>query len=91
MKLMQKKRIKHVEVTPHAQAAFNDEIQNKLTDSVWNSGGCQSWYIHPVSGKNVTLWPGFTWQFRQKTRRFDSNAYFLDGQGQESNFVEVSA
>lgn len=91
MKLMRIKHIKHVEVTAEAQAAFNEEIQNKLTDSVWNSGGCQSWYIHPASGKNVTLWPGFTWQFRQRTRHFDSKAYYLDGVGQESNFVEVSA
>lgn len=84
LKFMQKKRIKQVDVAAKAQASYNAEIQNKLQGSVWNDGGCQSWYIHPVSGKNVTLWPGFTWQFRQQTRRFDAGAYLLNGAPQST-------
>ena len=79
MKFMGKKRIRQIDVAPTAKARYNDRIQNKLQGSVWNIGGCQSWYLHPVSGKNVTLWPGFTWQFRQQTRRFDADAYLFNG------------
>ncbi|RLU03074.1 MAG: NAD(P)/FAD-dependent oxidoreductase [Ketobacter sp.] len=85
IKYMEKKRIKQIDVAPSAQAEYNDRIQNKLQGSVWNSGGCQSWYLHPVSGKNVTLWPGFTWQFRQQTRRFDAGAYLFNGAQESMN------
>ncbi len=79
LKFMDRNKVKTVEVSSAAQAEFNTNVQSKLKGSVWNSGGCNSWYIDPKSGKNVTLWPGFTWQFRQLTRQFDSNAYIIDG------------
>ncbi|MEM9058714.1 MAG: hypothetical protein AAGD86_14650, partial [Pseudomonadota bacterium] len=44
--------------------------------TVWMTGGCRSWYLHP-SGKNVTLWPGFTWQFRRRTQKFIAGDYTL--------------
>lgn len=75
MKYMKKHDLQSVEVNVEAQRRFNEKLQGKLSGSVWNDGGCQSWYLHPVSGKNVTLWPGFTWQFRNLTRHFDAEAY----------------
>lgn len=66
-----------LEVRADKQAAFNARLQDKTAQTVWNTGGCKSWYLHPESGKNVTLWPGFTWQFRRETRRFDEDAYVL--------------
>ena len=65
------------EVKAEKQAEFNATLQLKTAGTVWNTGGCKSWYLHPKSGKNVTLWPGFTWQFRRETRRFDADAYEL--------------
>lgn len=65
------------EVKADKQAEFNANLQRKTAGTVWNTGGCKSWYLHPKSGKNVTLWPGFTWQFRQQTKRFDAEAYEL--------------
>jgi cation diffusion facilitator CzcD-associated flavoprotein CzcO len=66
-----------VEVQPQAQQRFNGALQQRLQRAVWNRGGCRSWYLHP-NGKNVTLWPGFTWQFRRALRRFDAEAYVLE-------------
>ncbi|MCM3212925.1 hypothetical protein M3613_22555, partial [Bacillus licheniformis] len=46
--------------------------------AIWSTGGCKSWYLDPRTGKNTTLWPGFTWRFRQATARFsiaDYHAY----------------
>ncbi len=91
LKTMAKKRLVAVEVQQKAQDSFNAEIQSKMSGTVWSAGGCQSWYIHPVSGKNVTLWPGFTWQFRQQTRRFDSGAYRLTNNKMTQAINEVSA
>ena len=66
LKTMRKKQLIAVEVSTKAQDSFNADIQSKMSGIVWRAGGCQSWYIHPVGGKNVTLWPGFTRQFRQQ-------------------------
>jgi cyclohexanone monooxygenase len=64
------------EVRDEVQERFNARIQRQLEGTVWNSGGCQSWYID-ANGKNTTIWPGFTWPFRQQTRHFDPAAYEL--------------
>lgn len=66
-----------MEVKAEKQAEFNARLQEKTQGTVWNTGGCKSWYLHPKSGKNVTLWPGFTWQFRNETKKFDTEAYEL--------------
>ena len=63
------------EIDPEAQARWNADVQHKLARTVWNRGGCSSWYLHPVSGRNATLWPDHTWRFRRLARRFDPRAY----------------
>ena len=50
------------------QRRYNEAVQRDLSGSVWNTGGCHSWYRHP-DGKNVALWPDFTWRFRARTRK----------------------
>jgi len=44
--------------------------------TVWNTGGCQSWYL-TRSGRNTIWWPGFTFEYRLKLRRFDAANYQL--------------
>ena len=61
------------DLRPEAQAAYNAEMQARLAGSVWNSG-CGSWYLDR-NGRNSIMWPGFTFEFRRRTRRFDSEAY----------------
>jgi len=65
------------EVREDVQRRFNEEVQRKLDGSVWTSGGCVSWYLDE-HGRNSTVWPGFTWPFRRRTRRFDPADYELD-------------
>jgi len=64
------------EVRPGAQAAFNEELQERLATTVWNTGGCGSWYLDR-NGRNSIQWPGFTFEYRRRTRRFDPEAYRL--------------
>ncbi|WP_057391923.1 flavin-containing monooxygenase [Ralstonia solanacearum] len=59
-----------IDVRPDVQRRFNDRIQKQLSHAIWSAGGCVSWYLDPKSGKNTTLWPGFTWQFRRATAHF---------------------
>jgi cation diffusion facilitator CzcD-associated flavoprotein CzcO len=72
-----------VEVKPHAQRAYNEAIQRKLADSVWNTGGCSSWYLDR-NGRNATIWPDFTFRFWGRMRRFDPQAYELSGAAQKT-------
>ena len=64
----------YLEVRPEAQAAYNDHIDRMTEGTVWVSGGCSSYYID-ARGRNSTIWPTFTWPFRQRTREFDAVAY----------------
>ncbi|MFD4367865.1 flavin-containing monooxygenase [Rhodococcus sp. NPDC058521] len=63
-----------VEVREDTQKAYNADLQAKLSNSVWNNGGCASWYLDK-HGNNTTLWPGFTFDFRRQTKKFDLEAY----------------
>jgi len=64
-----------VEVRPQVQDVFNEEMQERLQASVWNSG-CSSWYLDR-HGRNSIQWPGFTFEFRRRTRRFEPAEYRL--------------
>jgi hypothetical protein len=65
-----------VEVRADAQRAYNAHIQRKLATTVWNTGGCSSWYLDR-NGRNATIWPDFTFRYWGQTRRFDPQAYEL--------------
>ncbi|MEZ0367417.1 flavin-containing monooxygenase [Mycobacterium sp. pUA109] len=59
-----------------AQDRFNEALQQGLARSVWNSGGCWSWYLDE-HGHNRTLWSGFTWQYWLSTRKVKREEYRL--------------
>jgi cyclohexanone monooxygenase len=65
-----------VEVRPDAVVTYNNRLQAKMGKTVWNTGGCASWYID-AEGKNTTIWPDFTFRFWKQTREFDAAAYEL--------------
>src|ERR1700742_2693848 len=69
--------------TRAAQDAFNNELQEKLKGSVWNSGGCSSWYLDE-HGKNTVLWGGYTWQYWMATRSVKPEEYSFSGVGKGS-------
>jgi len=66
--------IGRTEVKLEAQDRYNEKLQHTLRNSVWETGGCASWY-KDVNGKITSLWPGFTFTFRNTTREFDVAAY----------------
>jgi cation diffusion facilitator CzcD-associated flavoprotein CzcO len=67
-----------IEVRPVAQAAYDRVVQRKMRRTVWVTGGCKSWYLD-AEGRNVALWPDFTWRYARQTRRFDPSNYDLTG------------
>jgi cation diffusion facilitator CzcD-associated flavoprotein CzcO len=67
-------RSTRLEVQPAAQARWDRAVQRKMPGTVWLTGGCKSWYLDG-RGRNVALWPGSTWSFAWRTRRFDPGRY----------------
>jgi len=76
LRTMREQGAGRLEVRPEAQRAYNEAIQRKLEGTVWNTGGCASWYLD-ANGRNTTLWPDFTWRFWKRTREFDPAPYTL--------------
>ncbi|WP_341257010.1 MULTISPECIES: flavin-containing monooxygenase [Gordonia] len=73
-------------IVPRAevQEEYNRDVQRRLANSVWNTGGCQSWYLDK-HGNNRTLWPGYTWRYWLSTRRVQQSEYeFLTRSGRSA-------
>jgi cation diffusion facilitator CzcD-associated flavoprotein CzcO len=75
--------------TRAAQDRFNAELQEKLASSVWNTGGCRSWYLD-AHGNNRVLWGGYTWQYWMATRRLKPSEYTFIGVGADTRTHDVA-
>jgi cation diffusion facilitator CzcD-associated flavoprotein CzcO len=76
LRTMRERGAATVEVRREAQDSYNARLQGRMPGTVWNRGGCSSWYIDR-HGRNTTIWPDFTWRFWRETRQFDPAAYEL--------------
>jgi len=73
---MRAHRVASAEVRADVMRRYNAEVDRRLAGTVWAQGGCASWY-QDRTGRVAALWPGYTWQFRRSTRRFDPRDYVL--------------
>ncbi|CAF2006458.1 unnamed protein product [Rotaria magnacalcarata] len=71
---MSQNGIKSISVKQNVHDRYNKELQAKLKTTVWQLGGCHSWY-QDAKGNNNTVWPGFTWTYYLLLRNFDYNNY----------------
>jgi cation diffusion facilitator CzcD-associated flavoprotein CzcO len=76
IRTMRARGLRAVDVKRDHQTRYNAKLHTRLARTVWAKGGCVSWY-NTRTGKNTTLWPGFTLEFRLRTRRFDPAPYDL--------------
>ena len=65
---------RRVDVRPTVVSRWSDRIQRKAANTVWNSGGCASWYLD-AEGRNTTIWPDYTFRFRRLASRFEPARY----------------
>ncbi|MEU9335040.1 NAD(P)/FAD-dependent oxidoreductase [Streptomyces sp. NPDC048290] len=91
-----------LDARPSAVGVWNRRVQERMKRTVWNTGGCTSWYLD-AAGRNTTVWPGTTAEFRRVTRRVDLTEYAVlrapdpvrDGSAQDASAedaaTEVSA
>ena len=77
LKLMKRRKRRVLEVRPQVQTDFVADIYRRLQGTVWQSGGCRSWYQDPRTGENTTLWPGSVIAYLRRTRSASSADYNL--------------
>jgi cation diffusion facilitator CzcD-associated flavoprotein CzcO/acetyl esterase/lipase len=68
-----------LDVRREVQRAFDREVQERLSTSVWQTG-CSNWYVDE-NGRDSQNWPGFTLEYRRRTRRLDPRDYQLSTSG----------
>jgi cation diffusion facilitator CzcD-associated flavoprotein CzcO len=74
-----------VDVRAEVQAAYDAMVQEALPRTVYNSGGCSSYYLDE-NGRNSFSWPWSTPALERRVRDFDLDAYTIDdGAGAVSN------
>ena len=59
-----------------AQARYVEWIDESLSTTVWNTGGCQSWYLDRT-GRNAALWPFGVERFRRTVERVIDEDYIV--------------
>jgi cyclohexanone monooxygenase len=74
---MRDRNVSRLEINSQAQKTYNQKVQQDLQTTVWNTGGCSSYYIDE-NGKNSIGFPWSTLKLRKMLANFDSHAYTLD-------------
>ncbi|MGJ8686955.1 MAG: flavin-containing monooxygenase [Spongiibacteraceae bacterium] len=77
LKLLKKKKISTIRVDALRSKLYNQRLQSDLQKTVWNSGGCTSYFIDK-NGRNSTNWPWTTFYMRMRLRRFKLSDYSFE-------------
>jgi cation diffusion facilitator CzcD-associated flavoprotein CzcO len=76
LRQMARRAVAAIEPRPEVVDAYDATLQRQLRSTVWNAGGCSSWYLDR-HGKNSVLWPTYTVSFARELRRFELEDYLL--------------
>jgi cation diffusion facilitator CzcD-associated flavoprotein CzcO len=74
LRAMRQRKLARVEVRREVQASYNEKVQRDLQGTVWNTGGCSSYYLD-ANGRNSTGFPWSTLEMRRLLARFDLGSY----------------
>jgi hypothetical protein len=77
LKLMRERKIGAMEVRAESQKHFAADVRDRMARTVWQSGGCRSWYQDTHTGENTTLWPGSVIGYLRSTRSVSDSEYDL--------------
>ncbi|MEU9602460.1 NAD(P)/FAD-dependent oxidoreductase [Streptomyces sp. NPDC048109] len=65
-----------IEVDRRAHDAYNARLDRKLATTVWETGGCRTFY-QDANGRNATIYPDWTFSYRRQAVRWKPDAYHL--------------
>ena len=74
LRTMEATGVKAIDPRRHVIDRYNDKLQRMLAPTVWNAGGCQSWYLD-AEGRNPVLWPTFTFTMAKELAGFELADY----------------
>jgi cation diffusion facilitator CzcD-associated flavoprotein CzcO len=77
LKLLKRRKRQVLEVRLATQKQFVADIYRRLESTVWQSGGCHSWYQDQRTGDNTTIWPGSVVAYTRRTRSVSATDYTL--------------
>jgi hypothetical protein len=77
LRLMRKRASKVMEVKPTTQQNFVEELRKRLAGTVWESGGCRSWYQDAKTGESPVIWPGSVVAYKRRTSGVKERDYLL--------------
>jgi len=77
LRLMRKRGQKVMEVKPESQQHFVAELRKRLAGTVWEAGGCKSWYQDARTGESPVIWPGSVVAYKRRTRAVAEKDYVL--------------
>lgn len=64
------KKNNYIEVKKQAEERYTKWIHKKMDKTVWQNGGCNSWYKSQKTGKVTALFPDFSFVYRFLAKRF---------------------
>ncbi|EKF72911.1 cyclohexanone monooxygenase [Alcanivorax hongdengensis A-11-3] len=73
---MRERQLSRVEVKDQVQKTYNRKVQKDLQGTVWNTGGCSSYYLDK-NGFNSVGFPWSTLKMQRLLREFDADSYTL--------------
>ena len=65
-----------IEVKPEAEENYTTKIHQEMAKTVWQTGGCNSWY-KSKSGKVIAMFPGFSFTFRRWAKHFKTKDHLM--------------
>lgn len=68
------KNIATIQIRKDVLDSYNEEVQTALKNTVWNTGGCSSYFIDK-NGRNSTLWPWTTFEMRSRMAQCNLQDY----------------
>jgi cation diffusion facilitator CzcD-associated flavoprotein CzcO len=93
LKVMKLKRASVMEIKREPQAEFETRTQARLSRTVWQTGGCRSWYQDQRTGENASIWPGSVLEYIWRTRTVNAAHYTFIGEdeGQQRECTPLAA
>jgi cation diffusion facilitator CzcD-associated flavoprotein CzcO len=77
LRLLQQPHVAALEPKRQAVERFAAEVDRAMRGTVWDVGGCSSWY-QDAAGRVTTLWPRFSFLFKKKLATFPVADYDLE-------------
>jgi hypothetical protein len=81
---IKEKGISKLNIKPEVIKKHNDLVQQHLKTTVFNAGGCKSYYLD-ANGRNFAAWPWSLKQLKQRLKRMDLNDYQVTYQTEKTN------